>query len=226
MNKAKTLKWIVIALLLVGTIVGASVLYKKLSQEYADGSSELDIAAKGDGDEGGGTEPSPPATNDGGGDAEAPPATPGGGDENETERHVPTAPDFTVLDVNGREVKLSDYIGMPVVINFWRSKCNYCVLEMPDFNEAYKKYPDVMFLMVSSTDGVYETASSAKAYVRENGYEFDIFFDTDYRAVDAYGITGFPATFFIDSRGDLVASKRGRISAQGLEEGIALIRAK
>ena len=65
-----------------------------------------------------------------------------------------TAPDFTVTDENGKEVKLSDFKGKPAVLNFWATWCYYCKEEMPDFNTAYKKYPEVQFLMVNATDGV------------------------------------------------------------------------
>ena len=72
------------------------------------------------------------------------------------------APDFTVYDGDGNEVHLSDYKGKPVVLNFWATWCYYCKEEMPDFDRAYEKYPDVQFLMVNATDGIQETMASAK----------------------------------------------------------------
>ena len=46
------------------------------------------------------------------------------------------APDFTVYDLDGKEVQLSDYVGKPIVINFWASWCGPCREEMPEFEEA------------------------------------------------------------------------------------------
>ncbi len=134
-----------------------------------------------------------------------------------------SAPDFTVLDYNGNEVKLSDFEGKPVVLNFWATWCYYCKEEMPDFNKAFQKYPNIQFLMVNATDGVQETISSAKAYVEQEQFEFPVFFDTKGEAVKNYYVTGFPATYFIDKDGNLVTYANGMLSLENLEKGIQMI---
>lgn len=133
------------------------------------------------------------------------------------------APDFTVIDEQGNEVKLSDYRGKPVVLNFWATWCYYCKQEMPDFDKAYAKYPDVQFLMVNVTDGVQETMASAKEYVGQEGFQFDVFFDTELEAAAAYYVTGLPATFFIDKDGNLVTRGSGMLDFETLEKGIRII---
>lgn len=133
------------------------------------------------------------------------------------------APDFTVFDKNGNEVSLSDYKGKPVVLNFWATWCYYCKVEMPDFNEAYKNHPEVQFLMINATDGVQETQEKANNYMKEQGFEFEIFFDTNLDAVNHYHITGFPATFFVDANGNLTAQRTGMIDKEVLEKGISMI---
>ena len=132
--------------------------------------------------------------------------------------------DFTVWDENGNTVHLSDFIGKPIVINFWATWCFYCKEEMPDFNTAFEKYPDVEFLMINATDGYQETMETAKKYYEDEGYYFNIYFDTNIEAVNNYGLTGFPATFFIDEEGYLEASAGGMIDLATLEKGIDLIR--
>ncbi|MBQ7378686.1 MAG: TlpA family protein disulfide reductase [Clostridia bacterium] len=133
------------------------------------------------------------------------------------------APNFTVLDENGNSVKLSDFYGKPVVINFWATWCGYCVREMPDFDKAYAENPDVVFLMVNVTDGVHETVDKATAFVQEQGFGFDIYFDTQGQATSAYRITGYPTTVFVNANGDVVAKEVGMISYETLIAGLELI---
>lgn len=135
-----------------------------------------------------------------------------------------TAPDFTVLDYEGHAVKLSDYRGRPVVLNFWATWCHYCKVEMPDFALAHEKYPDVQFLMVNVTDGKQETMATAKAFIEEEGYTFPVFFDTKLEAVGTYGVSGFPTTFFIDAAGQLVTYRQGMLDLATLEIGIDMLR--
>ena len=89
--------------------------------------------------------------------------------------------------------------------------------------KLYEKYPDVQFLMVNATDGVQETMASAKEYVEQEGFQFDVFFDTNFDAVNAYQVSGFPATFFIDENGNLVTYGRGMLDFETLEKGIQMI---
>ena len=185
----KSVIWLIGVILFAVLILGASLLYGKLSGEYKnDDTSENTSAAQG-----------------------------------ETTAAAIAAPDFTVTDLDGGEVKLSDFKGTPVVINFWATWCYYCKEEMPDFNEAYKNHPEVKFLMINATDGVQETVETAKAYVEKEGFDFDIFFDTNSEAVRSYNISGFPSTFFIDADGNLAAQRIGMLDAEMLEKGIGMI---
>ncbi len=135
-----------------------------------------------------------------------------------------TAPDFTILDADGNEVKLSDFFGTPIVLNFWASWCPPCKAELPDFEAAYKKYEGkVVFLMVNMTDGERETVEVAKSFVESAGYTFPVYFDTRYEAAYGYGVSSIPQTYFIDTEGALVARATGMIYASQLEQGIGMI---
>lgn len=134
------------------------------------------------------------------------------------------APDFTVTDINGNKVSLSDFVGKPVVLNFWASWCSPCKSEMPDFDEAYDKYKkDIHFLMVNLTDGYQETVESASSFIEEQGYSFPVYYDTLSEATNTYQVYSIPATYFIDAKGNVIAHAKGAIDADTLQQGIDMI---
>ena len=135
------------------------------------------------------------------------------------------APDFTALDSEGNSVQLSDYLGTPVILNFWASWCSPCKSEMPDFDAAYQQYGDeIQFMMVNMTDGGQETLESAKDFIAESGYSFPVFFDTEYSAAMAYGVSSIPATYFVNAEGNLVAYGIGPLDLEALETGIGMLQ--
>jgi thiol-disulfide isomerase/thioredoxin len=137
-----------------------------------------------------------------------------------TEPQTVAAPDFTVLDWDGNEVKFSDYLGKPIVLNFWAHWCGPCQMEMPEFNAAYERLDgEVTFLMVHEGAAV----DDGKDKVTEGGYTFPVVFDVDSSAGNLYGITAFPTTFFIDADGNLQAYYMGAMDANLLQQGIDLI---
>ena len=198
MNK-KTL--LIVCVVLVLVIAGASVMYNSLGDQMQAGGLA--------------TQPAAPAETTVPVEGAAPVET--------TEATDYSAPDFTVYDGDGNSVKLSEFEGKPVVLNFWASWCGPCKSEMPDFEEAYQKYGEkVHFLMVNCTGGR-ETLDSAKAFIEENSYTFPVYFDTTYEAASTYGASSIPMTFFIDANGDLVTYGMGALSAELLQKGIGMI---
>lgn len=144
--------------------------------------------------------------------------------ESEDKAESALAPDFTVYDLNGNPVKLSDYRGKPVVLNFWSSRCGPCQMEMPDFQEAYEDLgEEIHFLMVNVTDGSWDTVDSASAFIAENNYTFPVFYDTDISAASAYGVSSLPTTYFIDAEGNGVAYGMGAMDMDTLMSGIEMI---
>ncbi len=144
-----------------------------------------------------------------------------------TETQKTLAPDFMVYDLEGNAVKFSDFIGKPIVLNFWASWCDPCQSEMPDFNEACSELGDeIHFLMVNMTDGSRETVEKASEFIAEQGYAFPVFYDNDSDAAKTYRVYSLPTTLFIDEDGYAVAQATGAIDRATLQKGIEMITSK
>lgn len=208
MKKSKSV-WLLLAVLIL-FIGGAAFLYHKLSPAV---SSEQLAAVGGTGE-----------SSAAGGDKQTDTTAEGDADS-ETEAAYTIAPDFTAEDSDGNEIKLSDFVGKPVVLNFWASWCGPCKSEMPAFDAAFAEYgADIHFLMVNMTDGSRETKELARTYIEEQGYAFPVYYDTQSSAALAYYVTTIPATYFIDADGHVIARASSALDAETLQKGIDMIR--
>lgn len=131
---------------------------------------------------------------------------------------TPTA-DFTMLDFTGNSVKLSDYFGKPIIVNFWATWCGPCQSEMPAFDTLYQNYKDkVHFIMLNLTDGSRDTVENVTKFIEDAGYSFPVYFDTSMEAAYTYSAYSIPMTLFITSDGQLAHTQMGAMSEDTLEK--------
>ncbi len=129
-------------------------------------------------------------------------------------------PDFSMYTAEGEEVKLSDYAGKPIIVNFWASWCPPCASEMPDFQEAFEDYGHkIQFVMVNVTTWENE-AGAADAFLKEGGYTFPVFYDNTGDAAQIYQINSIPQTLFISAEGKVIGWERTMVSESTLRSYI------
>jgi len=121
------------------------------------------------------------------------------------------ARDFTLRDLQGRTVRLSDHLGKDVVlISFWATWCVPCLAELPHFDRIYKEQRDKGFVVMAiSMDGP-ETAADVAPTVARLGLTFPVMIDEETRVVASHNPhRDAPFTIIIDRKGSVVYSKPG-----------------
>lgn len=121
------------------------------------------------------------------------------------------ATDFEVTLVSGDTVKLSDFRGKKVLLNFWATWCGPCVQEMPAFQQLTEEYPDD-FVMLAVNCG--DTAQDVESFVEENGYTFNIALDETMEVSSLYPTSSIPLTIIVDEEGYITYASYGAADAQ------------
>jgi peroxiredoxin len=135
------------------------------------------------------------------------------------EKDRKVAPDFALKDVTGKTVKLSDYHGKVVLLNFWATWCEPCQVEIPWFIEFQKSYKDRNFavLGVSMDDDGWD---SVKPYLEQRKINYRVVVATEDLSGKYGGIENLPTTFVIDRQGRIAAAHVGLVSKSRYENDI------
>ena len=122
-----------------------------------------------------------------------------------------TAPDFTVMTLDGEGFTLSEHLegdGRPVFLNMWASWCPPCRAEMPDIDAASESHEDVKFVGVAANDDPAEAAEFATSI----GIGYTIGFDENGDMARAYEVVGLPASYIISSDGIILEKIFGSVT--------------
>ncbi|MGN0143826.1 MAG: TlpA family protein disulfide reductase [Clostridium sp.] len=132
-----------------------------------------------------------------------------------------SAKDFEVHDINGNEVRLSEYKEESIVLHFWNSKSESAKEDLACFEEAIKKYEgQVTFFMVNAVGYNDETPETAIQFLKDNNIEINTVFDSHYDARINYKVTSVPRTVFIDKNGLIQKNIKYSLNKDTLEEQI------
>lgn len=129
------------------------------------------------------------------------------------------APDFELASLDGRKVKLSDYRGKAVVLNFWATWCSPCKVEMPWFVDLQKKYGNEGLVVLGIAMDDSDNAKIAQ-FASEMGVNYPVLLGTD-KVSDQYGNVQFlPTTFYIDREGRIIGKGTGLLGRGEIEENV------
>jgi len=133
--------------------------------------------------------------------------------------HGVAAPDFTLTSLDGTKVKLSDFRGKAVLLNFWATWCPPCKVEMPWFADLQKQYgkDGLVVLGVAMDDA--EPATIAK-FANELGVNYPVLLGTDQVSDDYGDVQYLPTTFYIGRNGTIVDKMTGLLDRKDIDEAV------
>lgn len=130
--------------------------------------------------------------------------------------------DFTLPDLNGRKVRLKDFRGHVVFLNFWATWCIPCRAEMPAMEKLHREFKEKGLVILALN--FRERPEEIKPFVRELQLTFPILLDRDGKVSDRYQVFGLPTSYLLGRKGEILGTVVGARDWAS-EEARALIRA-
>ncbi len=124
------------------------------------------------------------------------------------------------ISLDGDTIALSDFIGTPLLVNFWASWCPPCLAEMPLLQEfAEKRSDEVVVLAINAG----EDEATVKQFAKENDLKLTILLDPSNSASKHFRVYGFPTTLFMDEAGSIQSIHIGELDEELLIKHLAKI---
>ncbi|WP_035294679.1 TlpA disulfide reductase family protein [Clostridium sp. KNHs214] len=126
--------------------------------------------------------------------------------------------DFTLKDIEGKTVKLSDFKGKKVFLNFWATWCGPCKSEIPDMIKLQKEIKDSNIVILAVNIG--ESKSKVADFVNKNNINFTVLLDEKQEVASKYSVSGIPTTYLIDENGKLIKWTTGAMEIYMMKDFI------
>jgi thiol-disulfide isomerase/thioredoxin len=132
---------------------------------------------------------------------------------------ISDAPEVTIPDQNGTFHHIGGESSKVTVLHFWASWCGPCEDEATSYVKLFEKYGDEISIVGINATNV-DTEDDAQAFVRKHGWKFQILFDKKGIASESYHLIGYPTTFILNRKGEIVETLTGQQSYSKLEHHI------
>ncbi|MCA1041855.1 TlpA family protein disulfide reductase [Bacillus infantis] len=139
------------------------------------------------------------------------------GDQDEYAEKGHTAPQFQLASIHGKSMKLTDYDGKLIVLNFWATWCGPCNTEMPALNQFSQQSEDITVIGINMTDNE-SSKTAVMQFVKEYEISFPILLDHSGSVFEKYRILSLPSTYFINEDGVIVEYHIGPLTERYLQE--------
>ncbi len=132
------------------------------------------------------------------------------------------APDFVLNNLEGKPIRLSDFRGKTVFLNFWATWCPPCRAEMPDIERVYQEYTDkdVVVLAVNQR----EDPETVKRFMESLNLSLPVLLDSSGEVGRRYRVSGIPTSFFVDPKGVIREMNVGTMTRLGILAKLQMAR--
>ena len=128
-------------------------------------------------------------------------------------------PDFSLIDLDGNPVRVSDYTGRPLLINAWATWCPPCRAEMPDLHAFYQAHQEEGFAILAVNAG--ETQTPVQDFISQMGFTFPVLLDPGQNVLSQLGINSYPTSILVNQNGIVEDIHIGMLTAEMLESKIS-----
>ncbi|QAV26582.1 membrane-associated thiol-disulfide oxidoreductase [Neobacillus thermocopriae] len=122
------------------------------------------------------------------------------------------APDFELMTLKGKKMKLSQLRGKKVILNFWASWCPPCRAEMPEMQRFYEQYGQHVAIVAVNLTNKEKNHQAVETFINEKGVLFDIMLDEQGTVSKTYEVITIPTSYIIDEQGVIRSKHVGPLS--------------